>query len=192
MIDNRASRRLAKVGRGAKNEIGRPSLLREYLSRRVARRHRSVRGVTSGHTVWQPFRSADTPCAFVGNTTSAAAPIRRLSPPPYTYYIYMYSPPGSARPPDRRITPQPTPAPLIRPQTLHAQCGGLSVRCAGSICRFSGGSPPLRRPHLRGRIAVGRPQNGRAEVSVGGGVYTFRYSFVIQLQNHMDYALNKR
>ena len=87
MIDNRASRRLAKVGRGAKNEIGRPSLLREYLSRRVARRRRSVRGVTSGHTVWQPFRSADTPCAFVGNTTSAAAPVRRLSPPPYTYYI---------------------------------------------------------------------------------------------------------
>ena len=89
MIDNRASRRLAKVGRGAKNEIGRPSLLREYLSRRVARKRRSVRGVTSGHTVWQPFRSADTPCAFVGNTTSAAAPIRRLSPPPYTYYIYV-------------------------------------------------------------------------------------------------------
>lgn len=52
--------------------------------------------------------------------------------------------------------------------------------------------PPLRRPRLRGRIAVGRPQNGRADVSVGGGVYTFRYSFVIQLQNHMDYALNKR
>lgn len=39
---------------------------------------------------------------------------------------------------------------------------------------------------------MGRPQNGRAEVSVGGGVYTFRYSFVIRLQNHMDYALNKR
>ena len=87
MIDNRASRRLAKVGREAKNEIGRPSLLRECLSRRVARKRRSVRRVTSGHTVWQPFRSADTPCAFVGNTTSAATPIRRLSPPPYTYYI---------------------------------------------------------------------------------------------------------
>ena len=87
MIDNRASRRLAKVGRGAKNKIGRPSLLREYPPRRVARRRRSVRGVTSGHAVRQPFQSADTPCAFVGNTTSAAAPIRRLSPPPYTYYI---------------------------------------------------------------------------------------------------------
>jgi len=99
MIDNRASRRLAKVGRGAKNEIGRPSLLREYLSRRVARRRRSVRGVTSGHTVWQPFRSADTSCAFVGSTTSAAAPIRRLSPPPYTYYIYVY--PAWLRSPSR-------------------------------------------------------------------------------------------
>lgn len=121
MIDNRASRRLAKVGRGAKNEIGRPSLLREYLSRRVARKRRSVREVTSGHTVWQPFRSTDTPCAFVGNTTSAAAPICRLSPPPYTYYI-MYSPPGTARPPDRRITPQPTPAPssVHRPRTHNA------------------------------------------------------------------------
>ena len=191
MIDNRASRRLAKVGRGAKNEIGRPSLLREYLSRRVARKRRSVRGVTLGHVMRQPFQSADTPCAFVGSTTSAAAPIRRLSPPPYTY-IYMYSPPGSAHPPDRRLTPQPMPVPLIRPPTLHAQCGGSSRRCAGAICRFGGGSPPLRRPRLRGRIAVGRPQNGRADVSVGGGVYTFRYSFVIRLQNHMDYALNKR
>ena len=191
MIDNRASRRLAKVGRGAKNEIGRPSLLREYLSRRVARKRRSVRGVTSGHTVWQPFRSADTPCAFVGSVVPATAPVRRLCPPPYTYYI-LYSPPRSAHPPDRRITPQPTPVPLIRPPTSQAQCDGLSVRCAGAICRFSGGSPPLRRPHLRGRIAVGRPQNGRSDVSVGGGVYTFRYSFVIRLQNHMDYALNKR
>ncbi len=191
MIDNRASRRLAKVGRGAKNEIGRPSLLREYLSRRVARKRRSVRGVTSGHTVWQPFRSADTPCAFLGNTTSAAAPIRRLSPPPYTYYIYVL--PAWLRSPSRSTDhPAPTPAPLIRPQTTYAQCGGLSPHQAGSICRFSGGSPPLRRPHLRGLIAVGRPQNGRAEVSVGGGVYTFRYSFVIRLQNHMDYALNKR
>ena len=192
MIDNRASRRLAKVGRGAKNEIGRLSLPREYPPHRVVKRRRSVRGVTLGHAAQQPFRSADTPCAFVGKTTSADAPIRRLSPPPYTYYIYMYSPPGSARPPDRRITPQPMPVPLIRPPTSQAQCDGLSVRCAGSICRFGGGSPPLRRPRLRGRIAVGRSQNGRAEVSVGGGVYTFRYSFVIQLQNHMDYALNKR
>ena len=191
MIDNRASRRLAKVGRGAKNEIGRLSLLCEYLSRRMARKRRSVRGVTSGHTVRQPFRSADTPCAFVGSTTSAVAPIRRLSPPPYTYYI-MYSPPRSAHPPDRRLTPQSTPAPLIRPPTSHAQCGGSSPHRAGSICRFSRDSPPLRRPRLRGRIAVGCPQNGRAEVSVGGGVYTFRYSFVIRLQNHMDYALNKR
>ena len=85
MIDNRASRRLAKVGRGAKNEIGRPSLLREYLSRREARKRRSVRGVTSGHTVWQPFRSADTPCAFVGNTTSAAAP----HPPTESASLYL-------------------------------------------------------------------------------------------------------
>ena len=191
MIDNRAYRRLAKVGRGAKNEIGRPSLPREYPPRRVMKRRRSVCGVTSGHAAQQPFRSADTPRAFVGSVVPATAPVRRLCPPPYTY-IYMYSPPGTARPPDRRLTPQPTPVPLIRPPTSHAQCDGLSVRCAGSICRFSGGSPPLRRPRLRGRIAVGRSQNGRAEVSVGGGVYTFRYSFVIQLQNHMDYALNKR
>ena len=192
MIDNRASRRLAKVGRGAKNEIGRPGLPCEYPPRRVAKRRRSVRGVTSGNVAWQPFRSADTPCGFVGCTAPATAPIRRLCPPPYTYYIYMCSPPGSARPPDRRLTPQSTPAPLIRPQTSHAQCGGLSPRCAGAICRFGGGCPLLRRPRLRGWIAVGCPQNGRADVSVGGGVYTFRYSFVIRLQNHMDYALNKR
>lgn len=87
MIDNRASRRLAKVGRGAKNEIGRPSLLREYLSRRVARMRRSVRGVTSGHTVWQPFQSADTPCAFVGNTTSAAPHPPTESASLYLLYI---------------------------------------------------------------------------------------------------------
>lgn len=191
MIDNRASRRLAKVGRGAKNEIRRPSLPPEYPPRRVAKRRRSVRRVTSGQTAQQPFRSADTPCAFVGSIVPATAPVRRLSPPPYTYYI-MYSPPRSAHPPDRRLTPQSTSAPLIRPPTSHAQYGGLSVRCAGAICRFGRDSPPLRRPRLRGRIAVGRPQNGRAEVSVGGGVYTFRYSFVIRLQNHMDYALNKR
>lgn len=191
MIDNRASRRLAKVGRGAKNEIGRPSLPREYPPRRVMKRRRSVRGVTSGHAAQQPFRSADTPCAFVGNIVPATAPVHRLCPPPIPI-IYMYSPPRSAHPPDRRITPQPTPIPLIRPPTSHAQCDGLSPHQAGSICRFGGGSPPLRRPHLRGRIGVGRPQNGRSDVSVGGGVYTFRYSFVIQLQNHMDYALNKR
>ena len=99
MIDNRASRRLAKVGCGAKNEIGRPGLLREYLSRRVAKRHRSERGVTSGHTVWQPFRSADTPCAFVGRIAPATAPVRRLCPPPYTYYIYVW--PARLRSPSR-------------------------------------------------------------------------------------------
>ena len=92
MIDNRASRRLAKVGRGAKNEIRRPSLPREYLSRRVAKRRRSVRGVTSGHAAQQPFRSADTPCAFVGSVVPATAPVRRLCPSPYTYlYICVDS-----------------------------------------------------------------------------------------------------
>lgn len=151
MIDNRASRRLAKVGRGAKNEIGRPSLLREYLSRRVARRRRSVHGVTSGHTVWQPFRSADTSCAFLGSATPAAAPIRRFCPPPYTYlYICIARPAPLALPIDdsphnRRLPP----SSVHRPRTHNAAAQVLVARgqsvdlaeavrpCAGPV--FGGG-----------------------------------------------------
>ena len=163
MIDNRASRRLAKVGRGAKNEIGRPGLPREYPPRRTAKRRRSVRGVTSGHTAQQPFRSADTPCAFVGNTTSAAAPIRRLSPSPYTYYIYVW--PARLRSPSRSTDHPATDACPSHPSTdlartmrrLKSPSSGvnLSIRrrqsapaqapppgsdCGGPSSEWSGGS----------------------------------------------------